>query len=267
VGAAFYRLAELHRLRGEFAAAETAYQQASRWEHQPRPGLARLRLAQRQTDAALAAIRSVAEVVRETGPRARVLDAFVEIAVAAGDVAAARTAATELAGLAGRLDAPWPQALATQADGAARLAARDVAGALAVLRQAWNQWQELGAPYESARVRVSIALAYRMHGDHDAAALELEAARGTFLALGAAPDAAHVAALSRKTPGREAGPLTGREVQVLGLVALGISNREIAARLAISDKTVARHLSNIFVKLDLPSRAAATAYAYRHDLA
>ncbi|MFI5372231.1 MAG: LuxR C-terminal-related transcriptional regulator, partial [Candidatus Eisenbacteria bacterium] len=266
VGGAFYRIAELHRLRGDFAAAEEAYRVASRWERLPHPGLALLRLAQGQTAAALTTIRGVADEVRDAGRRARALDALVEIALAAGEVPAAQDAADELAVIAARLDAPWPRALAAQVSGAVRLAGGDARGALDPLRTAWGLWRELEAPYEAARVRVSIALACRIQGDHEAADLELEAALGVFQSLGAAPDAARVETLARPTPARDTGPLTAREVQVLSLVASGMTNREIAGRLGISEKTVARHLSNIFIKLDLPSRAAATAYAYRHDL-
>lgn len=266
VGAAFYRIAELHRLRGEFVPAEEAYRVASQTERMPHAGLALLRLAQGHPDAALTAIRGVTDEIQDAGPRARVLDAYVEIALAAGEVAAARAAADELQALAGRLDAPWPRAMAAQAGGGVLLAEQDARGALAALRLAWGLWRELEAPYEAARVRVRIALACRLQGDHEAADLEIEAARGVFLTLGAAPDLARLDALARKASARETGPLTGREVQVLGLVASGMTNREIAGKLGISEKTVARHLSNIFIKLDLPSRAAATAYAYRHDL-
>ena len=127
--------------------------------------------------------------------------------------------------------------------------------ALAALRQSWTTWCELEAPYEAARVRVLMALAYRELGDHDAADLELDAACQAFQRLGAAPALACVEALAhKKLP--DAGTLTEREVQVLKLVASGRTNRAIASKLGISEKTVARHLSNIFNKLDLSSRAA-----------
>jgi DNA-binding NarL/FixJ family response regulator len=127
-------------------------------------------------------------------------------------------------------------------------------------------WQELEVPYEGARARVLIGLACRALDDDAAAALELDAARSVFQRLGAEPDAARVEQLSRGRPSGAPGGLTAREVQVLRQVAAGRSNRAIAGELHISEKTVARHLSNIFVKLGLSSRAAATAYAYRHDL-
>ena len=266
-GSAFYRLAELHRLRGEFAAAETAYRQASEAGRKLEPGLALLRLAQGQLDQAHAAIRRLAEESRGAS-RPRVLAALVEIALAAGDVAAARAAAGELAGIAERLGAPLLRAMAAQAAGSVLLAEGQWQQALAALRRAESAWRELQAPYETARVRVLVALACRGLGDEDAAMQELDAARLAFKALGAAPDVERVAALARPAPPAvtAAGRLTARELEVLGLVASGKTNRSIAAALGISEKTVARHVSNIFTKLGLATRAAATAYAYQHDL-
>jgi DNA-binding NarL/FixJ family response regulator len=267
LGAAFYRLAEVHRVRGEFTQAENAYRQASRWERMPQPGIALLRLAQGQLDAASAAIRHVADAVQDPGKRSRVLDAYVEIMLAAKDVAAARAAADELSDIAHRLDAPLLHAMAARAEGAVLLAEHDSRAALTALRQSLSAWRDLEAPYDEARVRVLIALACREQENHDTAEMELEAAREVFQLLGAAPDLARVEALRRKQGPEAAGPLTEREVQVLKLVAAGMTNRRIAGKLGISEKTVARHVSNIFNKLGLSSRSAATAYAYQHRLA
>jgi DNA-binding CsgD family transcriptional regulator len=266
-GSAFYRLAELHRLRGEFAEAERAYAQASRWQQTQQPGLAQLRLAQGRIDAACAAIRRVAEETREPGNRARVLDAYVEILLAANDVPAARAAADELAAIAGNRNVPFLHAVSLRATGAVLLAEDDAQAALAALRQSWMVWCDLEAPYEAARVRVLIALACRNMKDDDAEALELAAAREVFEQLQAAPELARLDALSQTKSSNSAGPLTSRELEVLKLVASGKTNRGIAGKLGISEKTVARHLSNIFNKLDLSSRSAATAYAYRNHLA
>lgn len=264
-GAAFYRLAELYRLRGQFAEAEEAYRQASRLHRTPQPGLAQLRFAQGQHDAANVAIRRILEELVEPAARAGALDAYVEIVLAANDVPAARVAAGELSEIARRFNAPLLRAMSDRALGAVSLAADDAKAALPALRQSWITWSELEAPYEAARVRVLLALAYRELGDHDAADMELDAACQTFQRLGAAPALACVEALAqKKSP--TAGSLTEREVQVLKLVASGRTNRAIASKLGISEKTVARHLSNIFNKLDLSSRAAATAYAYQKQL-
>jgi DNA-binding NarL/FixJ family response regulator len=266
VGAAFYQRAEVHRLRGEFAAAEAAYRQATAWGRSPQPGLAQLRLAQGQVDAAGAAIRREADEADDRVSRARLLPAYVEIVLAAGDVGAARAAADELAKIATTLDAPFLHAVSAHATGAVLLGEGDARAALTALRRARAGWQELEAPHEAARERVLIALACRDLGDADTAEMELDAARSVFRQLGAAPDLERVEALSRKGGARHAGGLTAREAEVLRLVAAGKTNRAIAADLVLSEKTVARHVSNIFTKLGVPSRAAATAYAYEHGL-
>lgn len=186
--------------------------------------------------------------------------------LAAGSTAAARTAADELSQIAIEIGAPLLAAMAARADGAVLLAEGDHQAALAALRQAWTAWHALDAPYEAARVRVLIGLACRELGDVDTASIELDAARDVFRRLGAAPELARVDALIDRTATHPAGGLTSREVEVLRLVASGKTNRAVAADLVISEKTVARHVSNIFDKLGVSSRAAATAYAYEHDL-
>lgn len=266
VGAALYRLAELHRLRGEFTEAEEAYRQASLWHRTAQPGLARLRLAQGQNAAAKMAIRRLADEVLQVPGRVEVLDAYVEIALANRDVPAARNAAAELSEIASRHGAPYLRALSNGANGSVLLAEGNAREALAALQQSCATWSELDAPYETARVRVLLAGAYRDLGDHDAAELEISHAHETFARLGATPDLARLTAHAAKKSPRSAGSLSVREVQVLKLVASGKTNRAIASKLGISEKTVARHISNIFNKLDLNSRAAATAYAYQNKI-
>jgi DNA-binding NarL/FixJ family response regulator len=150
--------------------------------------------------------------------------------------------------------------------GAVLLAEGQPEAALAALRHAVDGWRALEAPYDEARARVLIGLAHRAQGDADTAAIELDAARHALRRLGAAPDLRRLDALSPTAQAGGPDHLTSREVEVLGLVATGRTNRAIAERLGISEKTVARHLSNIFTKLGLSTRAAATAYAYQHDL-
>jgi DNA-binding CsgD family transcriptional regulator len=266
VGAAFYQRAELHRLRGDFEAAEDAYSRASEHGRNPQPGLAQLRLAQHRVDAALAAIRNAVDVPLEGVSRARVLAVYVEILLAADDRGSAREMADELSQVADALDVPLVRAVAAHARGAVLFADGDARGSLAELWRAWDAWREFDAPYDTACTRVLLGQACRELGDHDGAALELEAARRVFDELGAAPDLRHVEELLRSDSGKPPGGLTAREVEVLALVATGKSNRAIAEELVISDKTVARHISNIFTKLDLTSRSAATAYAYEHGL-
>jgi DNA-binding CsgD family transcriptional regulator len=266
MGAALYQRGEIHRLRGEFAAAEESYRQASQCGRNPHPGLALLRLAQGQADVACAAIRRAAEETRDRSVRSRMLAACVEIELAVGDSVAARTAAEELAKLAAELRAPMLCAMSNQAMGAVSLFDGQPSAALASLREAWAAWRELEAPYESARVGVLIALACRALGDVDTGAIELDSARQVFQRLGAVPDLARLEEVWREPEAKPVDGLTAREVEVLRLVATGQTNRAIAAALFISEKTVARHVSNIFTKLGLTSRAAATAYAYQRSL-
>jgi DNA-binding CsgD family transcriptional regulator len=266
VGAAYYHQGELHRLRGEFEKAEEAYRQASQWGREPQPGLAQLRLAQGRVDAAEAAVRRVVHEAQDRITRSKVLAAYVEIMLAVRDVGAARSGANELSKIAADLDTPFLHAVSASATGAVLLAENDTYSALIALRHAWKAWQEIEAPYEAARVRVLIGLSCRELGDEDTAEMELDAAGWVFQQLGATPDLARVEALSRKLTANLVGGLTERELQVLRLIAAGKTNRAIAADLVISEKTVARHVSNIFTKLELSSRSAATAYAYEHDL-
>jgi DNA-binding CsgD family transcriptional regulator/tetratricopeptide (TPR) repeat protein len=269
-GAAHYQRAELHRLRGEHDAAEEAYRQAMRAGHPAQPGLALLRLAQGHTEAAAGAIRRLLGETTVTPLRVPVLAAAVDIALATGDVGAARAHADELAAIAAALDAPVLHAMSARATGAVLLAERDGAAALAVLRRAWTIWRDADAPYEAARVRLLVALACESVGDPDSAAMERDAARDAFARLGATPelarlDAPPAPAAASAPPSATAG-LTARELEVLTLVARGRTNREIAAALVISEHTVARHVQNILTKLGVSSRTAAGAFAHEHHL-
>lgn len=268
VGMAHYQQAELHRLRGELSAAEDAYRRAGRFGKEPQPGLGRLRLAQGRVAAAAESVRRAIDETVDPCGRSRLLAALVDIELAAGDHAAAAVAAGELSAIAARFGNPVASAIAGQANGAVLLAADDARGALAELRPAWLVWRDVGAPHEAAAVRVLMGEACRRLGDLDGAATELVAARRTFRELGAAPDLLSLDATAKGAAEVTLGAcgLTDRELEVLALVAAGRSNRAIADELYISIKTVARHVSNIFTKLGVSSRAAATAQAYEHHL-
>ncbi len=263
-GLALYREAELLRLQGDFDAAEEAYRAASRAGWEPQPGLAQLRLAQGGVDAAVAAIRRAAAESGDPVRRAGLLPAYVEIMLAAGEVEEARTACEELEALSARYSSAMLDAVAAYERGAVELSVGEASRALEHLRRALESWRALEAPYEVARTRMLIGEACRLLADTDACTFELEAARADFAALGAAPDAARVELLlGHDVP--EHG-LSARELEVLRLVAAGKSNREIAAALVISEHTVARHVQNIFAKLRISSRTAATAFAFEHGL-
>ena len=266
IGVAWYEIAELHRLRGAYDAADEGFRKASRAGFDPQPGLALLRLAQGKTATAMASIRRSADEARGWPVRSRRLPALIEIALAANDIDSAGVAAAELAEIADSVQTPLIRAIASHTNGWVALASNDAHRALASLRDAVAIWSALQAPYDAARARVLVGLACRVLGDDETAALELEAAHEVFVALGARPDRARVEALLGDVARSGAGALTQREIQVLRRIAKGDTNRAIAAGLRISEKTVARHVSNIFVKIDVSNRAAATSFAHEHGL-
>lgn len=262
---AYYELGEIRRLSGDFVGAEALFRRAHELGFDPQPGLARLRLALGEPDAALAQIRAALGAARDGLARARLLPDLVVIALAAGDNELSRSAADELDGTAAIYRSPGLTASAVSARGAVLLAQADPTTALTTFREAVRLWTDLACPYRVALVRRGTGEALRALGDEDGAMMELEAARAMFERLGAGPDAEHTLGLL----GRRAYPggLSDREIEVLRLVASGRSNKDIAMELFISENTVARHVSNIFAKLSVSSRAAATAYAFKHGIA
>jgi DNA-binding CsgD family transcriptional regulator len=265
---AFYQLGELCRLRGDFAAADAAYRQASRLGRPPEPGVALLWLARGRADAAAAAVRrALDETGADRGRRSELLGAQVEILLALGDTAEARTAANELHELAAALDALPLRALADRAEGSVLIAEGEPRAALAPLRRSWTAWQRLEAPYEAARVRALIGTACRALGDAESAAMEADAARWAFQRLGAAYDLARLDADAASPAPAAASGLSPREVEVLSLIAAGETNKAIAAALVISEHTVARHVQNMLQKLGFSSRASLAAFAVQEGLA
>jgi ATP/maltotriose-dependent transcriptional regulator MalT len=265
-GAALYRLGEIHRLRGELEKAEAAYLQANERGRKPQPGLSLLRLAQGEIDAAAAAIRSVLLDTRTQAARARLLAAAVEILVAAGDVESARAAASELSSIAGAIGALLLSAASAQATGAVLLSDGDVAGAATLFCQASEIWRELEMPYEEARTRVLMAAVCERRSDVEGQRLEMEAAQRLFKELEVEFRGPRRGEPRKPITTERVAFLSERETQVLRLLASGKTNRAIAEELYISDKTVARHVSNIFDKLGVSTRSAATAWAYQRDL-
>lgn len=265
-GQAWYQVGEIRRLTGDLPAAESAFGRAGSYGWDVQPGMALLRATQgRADDAAAALARSLAEHPSDRLARAKLLPAQAEVAAASENLELARAAADELAAM---VEAPPAvRAAAAQVSGTVRLAEGDPAGALPDLRAAARTWTDLDMPYEAARSHQLIGLACRAIGDEDTARLEWETCRAVFSRLGAVPDLT----LTDELLGRAQHPtppdgLSVREVQVLRLVATGMTNQEVAASLSLSKKTVARHLSNIFGKIGVTTRAAATAYSCRHGL-
>ena len=264
IGGAHYRLAELLRLRGDLEGAERAYAEAATCGHEVQPGLALLRVAQGKVAAATAGLDRALAERRPTSAWPDLLAVRVDLALQANDLDAARQWVSELTALAEDRPMPYLRAHAARAEGGLCLALGDAQASLRWLRRAWAAWQEVDAPYEAARTRVLVAAACRKLGDEDAARMEEDAARGVFAELGALADLAALEKQSR--PQAPDGRLSPRELEVLRLLATGLTNRDIAAQLFLSQKTVARHLSNIFAKLGVSSRTAATAYAHREQL-
>jgi ATP/maltotriose-dependent transcriptional regulator MalT len=265
---AFYQLAELHRLRGAFSDAEEAYRQASRLGRPPEPGLPLLWLERGQTESAGTALRCVLDETpaNDRVRRADLLAAYIEVLLAGGDFPSAQRCASELSEIAAAVQALPLRALAQRAQGAVLIAAGDPRAALAPLRSSWAAWKQIEAPYEAARVRALIGAACHAIGDEESAAMEFDAARWVFERLGAVPDISRLNAASSSTVTAFAGGLTQREIEVLGLIAAGVTNKAIAAALVISEHTVARHVQNMLQKLGFSSRAGLAAYAVDQGL-
>jgi DNA-binding CsgD family transcriptional regulator len=263
---AHYQEGEIHRLRGAYEEAERCFKEASVHGHEPQPGLALLRLALGQQEAAASAIRRVVAETHDPLTQAKLLPAAIEIHLAVGDVAGAREACARLDEIAASFATEVLGALAAHGRGRIHLAEGDAQAALGPLRRAFWVWQKIGAPYPAARVRVDLARACRALGDGEGARMELEVAGAVFEELGAGPDVAALATIPGAPVAKPPHGLTQRELQVLRFVAAGKTNKLIARELFLSDKTIDRHVSNIFVKLNVGSRTAATAWAYEHDL-
>lgn len=265
-GAAYYQFGELLRLRGEFEKAEEAYRQAVQWGQQVNPGLSLLRLAQGKVSTAKKSIEIAIKEATNLKNRSLILPAYVEIMLAANDPDLARQAADELIEIANSLDAPLINALAAQGDGAVLLHEGETQKALIKLRSACTVFEELTVPYKIARTRVLLGNFYQSLGDVDTAKMEFDAARFIFCQLGAIPDIVHVDALLKARHSDNQHGLSPRELEVVRQIAQGLTNKAIADELFISERTVERHVSNIFNKLNVSSRSAITAYAYEHQL-
>jgi len=265
-GEAFYRKAELFRLLGEFEQAEDGYREAAKWGKNPQPGLALLRLAQGQDDAAENSIRNTLKETKDTKRRAELLPAVVDIMLAVKQTGEALEATMELSDIANQFDAPYLYAMSAQCHGAVFLAEGKVQPALEHMQQALELWNTLHLSYESALINELKGRAYRELNDNDNADAALTAAKWVFEQLKAIPDLARINLLLNRKHNHPVHGLTLRELQVLRRVTSGKTNKHIASELFISERTVDRHVSNIFNKLGVSSRLAATTFALKNKI-
>ncbi|MGH8925629.1 MAG: LuxR C-terminal-related transcriptional regulator [Acidimicrobiia bacterium] len=264
-GAARYQLAEVHRLRGELAAAEEMYRESARLGHDPQPGLARLHMMRGDNSAAAASLGRALAEHQDSLRRARLLPAQVEILLAAGDIAASSELAEELADITTSYGGPVLEATAAQIRATVLVAEGQPLAALELCRRASRVWRHLDLPFEEARTRVLIARSCRALDDEATAVMELETAHSILTRLKARPHLAEVESLLGEHPRSQHG-LTDRELEVLRLVAGGMTNAQIAEELVVSVRTVDTHVSNILTKLGVSSRSGATSYAHRQGL-
>jgi DNA-binding CsgD family transcriptional regulator len=264
IGQAAYERGQVLRVLGDVAAAERSYQLAAEHGFDPQPGLALLWAGRGEVGAAGAAVRRLLAEAAGPVPRVRVLPGAIDVLVATHDVPLARACSGELEALARDFGIETVLAHAASAAASVELADNDPAAALPYARKARGLWARLDNPYAAGLARVVIGRALAALGDSSSARVELESARTVLAELGAGPDVEQVDRLLG--PSVRPRGLTEREVEVLRLVASGRSNAQIAGELFLSERTVARHLSNIFTKLEVGSRTAAAAFAFDHDL-
>jgi len=265
-GEAYYRQAELHRLVGNFEKAEDCYHEAAKRGRKPQPGLALLRLTQGLNDAAATSIRNTLQETKDPKRRAEILPAVASIMIAVKQTEEALGAAKELCGIARDFNVPYLLAMCCYCHGAVFHAKGNVQPALEQLQKALKFWDALNLPYESACTRELKGLVYQELNDKDNSEAELAAAKWIFEQLKATPDLERVNRLLNRERNHETHGLSLRELQVLRLVASGKTNKSVANELFISERTVDRHVSNIFNKLGVSSRVEATAFALTNQM-
>ena len=264
-GYAYYQLGELYRLQGEFIKADEVYHQASKNGYNPQPGLSLLRLAQKKEDIAVTLIITAEKEAKDMKTRSKILPAFVEIMLAVNKIQKAHNALVEFMQITNELNAPFLHGTAAYAEGTILLKKEEEKAAIKQFVKSKIIWEKLRAPYLTARTRLMTGIAYLKAGDKDTANLEFEAARYLFDQLNATPDVAETDSYLRDKNTAQSCGLSHRELEVLLLIAQGKSNKAVANELYISERTVERHVSNIFSKLHVSSRSAATAFAYKNQ--
>ncbi|MEP2772929.1 MAG: LuxR C-terminal-related transcriptional regulator [Fulvivirga sp.] len=265
-GEAYYLKAELFRLGGKFKQAEENYHEAAKWGRPSQPGLALLRLAQGMHEAAEISIRNTLKENNDLKRRAELLPHVVQIMLAVKQTEVARKATEELFDIANKFDAPYLYAIVGHSRGCVYLNEGKLQLALEQLQKALDIWKHLDTPYESALTQEQIGLVYQKMNDIDNSTVELSTAQWIFEQLNAIPDLVRINKTLSKNSLNKTHGLSLRELQVLRLVAAGKANKSVADTLFISERTVDRHVSNIFKKLNVSSRVEATTFAIKHQL-
>ncbi len=265
-GLAYYQMGELHRLQGNLAAAEKAYQEAHSWNRKPQPGLALLWYAKGNIDQAVQFIEELEQETDKPEARLKILPAYMEIKLAENAVEEAQSAWHKLADLASTIQADFLEATLYYWQGVIEMSRGNLRNARSSLEKSHLIWKPLNALYPAARAMVILGEISLREGNLHSAKLEFAAARKIFEQLGAQPDLERVEALMKSCDEAPQTPISAREKEVLQLLVQGRSNKSIASQLFISDRTVERHVSNIYNKLGVSSRAEATAYALKHQL-
>jgi DNA-binding CsgD family transcriptional regulator/tetratricopeptide (TPR) repeat protein len=266
IGQAAYERGAVLRELGDPAVAEASFRLAAECGFDPQPGLALLWADRDELPAAIGAARRLLVEVGAPLDRVRMLPGVIEVLLAAGDVDSARACSAELDSLAGDFGFDAIRATAAASAAEVHMAAGDPAGALPFARKAQTMWTRLRDPRAAGLARATIGRALLALGDQASGRVELDAARTIFAELGATPAVQAIDRALSASSAERPGGLSEREVQVLRLVATGSSNLQVASTLVISERTVERHLSNIFTKIRVNSRTAAAAYAFEHDL-
>jgi DNA-binding NarL/FixJ family response regulator len=255
-GMGYYELGEIRRRKGDVEGARQAFRQARDHNKEPQPGEALLRCHLGEHDAAATDLRMRLDAEQDEINRTRLLPAAVEIALARNRIDEADQYCTQLQDGAEKFDSPGFRAWAAHARGAVLVKQGKLDEALPVLHDALRRYRNTQCRYELAQVYEWMSQARLGTGDNDGAATDAANAEAIYRQLGAAP--------TQTTPTATPGGLTKRELEVLVGVAAGLSNRDLAKKLFISEKTTARHLANIFVKIGVSSRTAAVAWAHEN---
>ncbi|AKK26107.1 helix-turn-helix transcriptional regulator [Mycobacterium sp. EPa45] len=255
-GQGYYELGEVRRRRGDIAGAREAFDKARDLDHDPQPGEALLRCQLGEDTAAATDLRMRIDAEHDSINRVRLLPAAVDIALARNKIDEADQCCTELEADAEKFDSPGFRAWALQARGAVLVKQSREAEALPILQDALRRYRSTQCRYDMAQVYEWMSLARRGTGDIAGAEADAANAAAIYQQLGAVS--------TRAVPAAAPGGLTKRELEVLAGVAAGLSNRDVAKKLFISEKTTARHLANIYVKIGVSSRTAAAAWAHEN---